>query len=302
MFKMKRQWKRIISTIMAALMVVTVIPSSFGSSSAAEIATPGDADQTGYVKIEAKLPESDKKGEDVTGIVYEVYKDASCKDEVGTFVLSCDGNERCVHCYIPHKYKTDIMDSTLFYRIIEEGRKMNIIHVTLSGGEPLLHKDFISFLKKCRELDLSVNVLSNLTLLTDQMIDEMKKNPLLSVQTSIYAMKPDIHDNITKVEGSLEKTLCGVKKLLNANIPIQISCPVMKQNKNDFVSVIRWGYSNNISVAVEPVIFASYDHSRDNLSNRLELVEIEDVIDRELNEGYANTIMNAAKEKEAFEN
>ena len=90
MFKMKRQWKRIISTIMAALMVVTVIPSSFGSSSA-EIATPGDADQTGYVKIEAKLPESDKKGEDVTGIVYEVYKDASCKDEVGAFVLSCDG-------------------------------------------------------------------------------------------------------------------------------------------------------------------------------------------------------------------
>ena len=88
---MKRQWKRIISTIMAALMVVTVIPSSFGSSSAAEIATPGDADQTGYVKIEAKLPESDKKGEDVTGIVYEVYKDASCKDEVGTFVLSCSG-------------------------------------------------------------------------------------------------------------------------------------------------------------------------------------------------------------------
>lgn len=91
MFKMKRQWKRIISTIMAALMVVTVIPSSFGSSSAAEIATPGDADQTGYVKIEAKLPESDKKGEDVTGIVYEVYKDVSCKDEVGAFVLSCDG-------------------------------------------------------------------------------------------------------------------------------------------------------------------------------------------------------------------
>ena len=209
-------------------------------------------------------------------------------------------NERCVHCYIPHKYKTDIMDSTLFYRIIEEGRKMNIIHVTLSGGEPLLHKDFISFLKKCRELDLSVNVLSNLTLLTDQMIDEMKKNPLLSVQTSIYAMKPDVHDNITKVEGSLEKTLCGVKKLLNANIPIQISCPVMKQNKNDFVSVIRWGYSNNISVAVEPVIFASYDHSRDNLSNRLKLVEIEEVIDRELNEGYANTIMNVAKEKEAL--
>lgn len=209
-------------------------------------------------------------------------------------------NERCVHCYIPHKYKTDIMDSDLFYRIIEQGRNMNIIHVTLSGGEPLLHKDFINFLKRCRELDLSVNVLSNLTLLTDQMIEEMKKNPLLSVQTSIYSMNPDVHDNITKVGGSLEKTLCGVKKILNANIPIQISCPVMKQNKDDFVSVIRWGYSNNISVAIEPVIFASYDHSRDNLSNRLELVEIEKVIDSQLNEGYANIILNTAKEKESL--
>lgn len=91
MSKMKRQWKRIISTIMAVLMVITVIPNSLSSSSAAETATPGDADQAGYVEIEAKLPESDKKGEDVTGIVYEVYKDASCKDEVGAFVLSCDG-------------------------------------------------------------------------------------------------------------------------------------------------------------------------------------------------------------------
>ena len=94
-------------------------------------------------------------------------------------------NERCVHCYIPHKYKVNVMDSDLFYRIIEEGRQMNIIHVTLSGGEPLLHKDIVNFLIKCRALDLTVNVLSNLTLLTDEIVDEMKKNPLLSVQTSI---------------------------------------------------------------------------------------------------------------------
>lgn len=31
-------------------------------------------------------------------------------------------NERCVHCYIPHRYKTSIMDSSLFYKILEEGR------------------------------------------------------------------------------------------------------------------------------------------------------------------------------------
>lgn len=211
-------------------------------------------------------------------------------------------NERCVHCYIPHKYKTNVMDSNLFYRIIDEGRKMNIIHVTLSGGEPLLHKDIIGFLGRCRELDLSVNILSNLTLLSDEIIDEMKKNPLLSVQTSIYAMNPDIHDSITKLHGSLEKTITGLKKLIEAKIPVQISCPVMKQNKDDFVNVVKWGYDNNIAVAVEPVIFAAYDHSKENLSNRLTLAEIGKVIDYELKEGYADIISNLAKEKESMKN
>lgn len=77
---------------MAVLMVITVIPNSLSSSSAAETATPCDADQAGYVRIEAKLPESGKKGEtDVSGIVYNIYEDSECEKPVGAFVLSCDG-------------------------------------------------------------------------------------------------------------------------------------------------------------------------------------------------------------------
>lgn len=39
------------------------------------------------------------------------------------------------------------------------------------------------------------------------------------------------------------------KKTIKGKIPIQISCPVMKQNKDTFVDVIKWGYNNNIAVA-----------------------------------------------------
>lgn len=209
-------------------------------------------------------------------------------------------NERCLHCYIPHKEKTRAIDSALFYRIIEDGRNQNIIHVTLSGGEPLLHPDFINFLVRCRELDLSVNVLTNLTLLTDEMISEMKKNPLLSVQTSIYSMDPVVHDGITGVSGSLKKTTEGFKKLLSAGIPLQISCPVMKQNKESFLEVIQWGKKHNVAVAVEPEIFASYDRSGSNLKNRLTLEELETVVEKELSEGYAESFLDSAKTKEAL--
>lgn len=207
-------------------------------------------------------------------------------------------NERCVHCYIPHEYKTNAIDSNLFYSILDEGTDMNIIHVTLSGGEPLLHKDFPSFLKKCREKDLSVNVLTNLTLLTDEILSEMVLNPLLSVQTSLYSMDPEIHDSITKVKGSFKKTTNSIKRIMDAGIPLQISCPVMKQNKDTFNDVVCWGKKHNLAVAVDYVIFASYDHSKCNLSNRLSLPEIEEAFNKQISNDYIHSVKEQAKEKE----
>ena len=207
-------------------------------------------------------------------------------------------NERCIHCYIPNEYKNHMIDSALFYRIIEEGRRMNIIHVTLSGGEPLLHKDILGFLKKCRKLELSVNVLSNLTLLTDDIISEMKKNVLLSVQTSLYSMDAIVHDSITKLNGSFKKTKAGILRLCDEGIPVQISCPVIKQNKDCYVDVLHWGWAHNIAVVTEPMIFAAYDHSGCNLENRLSIEEIDDVLTVQMQEGYAESIRKTAKEKE----
>lgn len=207
-------------------------------------------------------------------------------------------NERCVHCYIPHEYKTQMINPELFFRLIEEAREMNMINVTLSGGEPLLHKDFICFLRKCRELDLSVNVLSNLTLLTDEIAIEMKKNPLLSVQVSIYSMDASIHDSITKVKGSFERTKSALMKLKELNIPLQISCPVMKQNLDSFTDVIAFGKENNIAVAVNHVIFGSYDHTNSNLENRLSLDEVELAFDKQSSDDdYMGALCDLAKEK-----
>ncbi len=207
-------------------------------------------------------------------------------------------NERCVHCYIPNECKNSIIDPTLFYRIIEEGLNMNIIHITLSGGEPLIHKDILDFLKKCREVELSVNVLSNLTLLTEDIIEEMKKNPLLSVQASLYSMDASVHDSITKLNGSFEKTRYGILRLCDEGVPVQISCPIIKQNKETCVDVLHWGWSHNIAVSIEPMIFATYDHSGNNLENRLTLEDIDNILSMQMQEGYADEIYKTAKYKE----
>lgn len=202
-------------------------------------------------------------------------------------------NERCVHCYIPHDNKVSDIEPDLFYDILKQCKNMRLLHLTLSGGEPMLHKNFCDFLRKCKEYDFSVNVLSNLTLLNDEIITEMKRNPLLGVQVSLYSMNSNIHDEITQMKGSFEKTINAILKLIENNIPLQISCPIMKQNKNCYGDVKNWAKKHKIHVGDDYTIIARYNHTTQNLSNRLSINEVKEVIN--------NIVVNDRKYLEKME-
>jgi radical SAM protein with 4Fe4S-binding SPASM domain len=156
---------------------------------------------------------------------------------------------------------------------------MGVLNITLSGGEPMLHPNFCEFLKKCKEYDFSVNILSNLTLLNDEIINEMKSNRLSSVQVSLYSMNPEIHDAITQMSGSFKLTIDGILRLIENDIPLQISCPTMKQNKNSFLDVLNWVHEHKIRANTDYIMMAKYDGSNENLDNRLNLDEVSEVIE-----------------------
>lgn len=187
-------------------------------------------------------------------------------------------NERCVHCYIPGEHRGAEIELSMFQDVLRQCREMNILHLTITGGEPMLHRNFIEFLMMCREYELSVNVLSNLTLLTDEILDEMKSNYLLGVQVSLYSMNPDIHDEITGVKGSFEKTKSAILKLIENDVPLQIMCLIMKYNKKCYQDVVDWAKKHKIQVGYDYVILAKYNHSTENLSCRLSTEEVEEVI------------------------
>lgn len=211
-------------------------------------------------------------------------------------------NEQCVHCYIPHENKYHSMNSTLFYDILDQCREMNLLHLTISGGEPMLHHDFINFLKKCNEYNFSVNVLSNLTMLSDSILTEMKNNPLLGVQTSLYSMDAKIHDSITQQVGSFEKTKRGILKLLENDIPLQISCPLLKQNVSSYMDVVNWGRKHNVNVGADYVIIGQYNCAKQNLQNRLSLEDIRKFLNQKsvTDPQYVSKIAADAKQKEGM--
>ena len=190
-------------------------------------------------------------------------------------------NERCVHCYFPDYFRSGTMSKDLFLRILEQCKSANVLNITISGGEPMLNSNLFFFIEECRKNNFSINLLSNLTLMTDEMVELFVSIPMLSVQTSLYSMDPDVHDAITSVKGSFEKTKQAIEKLHWRNVPMQINCPIMRQNRTSYQSVLKWAKMLNIEASSDYMLFGCFDGSCKNLNCRLNLLEVEAVIKEE---------------------
>ncbi len=196
------------------------------------------------------------------------------------FELSSRCNERCIHCYIPNEKKRQGFDmpTQKVKSILDEFAYMGGIHVTLSGGEVFLHSDLMEIVRYCRKKDLIISILSNLISLKDEQIPILKEANVSLIQVSLYSMDPKIHDSITTVKGSFEKTKAAIEKLVAADVPVQISCPVMKANCQGYAKVLAYAKSLKVKAQTDYIMIAQADLNTSNLANRLSIEETEDLL------------------------
>lgn len=196
------------------------------------------------------------------------------------FELSSRCNERCIHCYIPNGKKNTGFDMPLekVKSILDEFAAMGGLHVTLSGGEAFLHKDLLAICRYCREKDLKITILSNLIALKEEQIAALKEVNLSLIQTSLYSMDPAIHDFITTVKGSHARTKAAIELLVKNDIPVQISCPIMKANRKGYDEVLEYAKSLKIKAQTDYIMMAQANFDTQNLANRISIEETEELL------------------------
>ncbi len=149
------------------------------------------------------------------------------------FDLTYKCNLDCVHCYIVNENRS-VLGVEKAKNILNQLAEAGTLYLTLSGGEVLTRKDFIEIARHGRKLHFALRILTNGTLMDEAMADKIASlNPEM-VAISIYSTKPEIHDKITKVPGSFQKSISVAGMLRNRDVRLKISTVIMKENMGDY--------------------------------------------------------------------
>ena len=158
-------------------------------------------------------------------------------------------NLRCIHCYDGDEHKDDVEHRLTIEEwkdILEQLKDLNCKKIQFIGGEPTVYPHFFDILKYAVYIGHKVEIYSNLVLFTEELVSFIKKNNI-TVHFSIYGSNSRIHDSITNISGSFDKTIYWAKRLQQNNIKIIPAITIMNKNQDDYENIIRLLKSININ-------------------------------------------------------
>lgn len=162
--------------------------------------------------------------------------------------LTASCNQKCDYCYNEWREDggkalhvgctSDEQGQRALQRVDRLLATFDFPRATLTGGEPLSRPEFFDVAHKLRKADVSVQVISNGTLITAEVAARMKAVPITSVQVTLNGPDAELHEaHVGK--GFFAKTLRGVRHLVAAGVPVAGCIVVTKKNAAVVDQILR---------------------------------------------------------------
>lgn len=141
-------------------------------------------------------------------------------------------NLKCRHCYIdaPDSLYGEL-SSTQIDTILDQLVDANIMALSITGGEPLIRKDFFEFYQKILDRKIMVSALyTNGLLVTEKWLEKFESIEKNKLTMSISFDGVGCHDWVRNRAGMEQRVIEAIKLLKSHGFPVEIETAIYRDN------------------------------------------------------------------------
>ena len=178
-------------------------------------------------------------------------------------------NERCVHCYLDHDDKGE-MTTAEIKNVLDQLAEAGVFFLVLSGGEVFMRRDFLQIVEHARKLLFNVKVKTNGVMIQEREARRLRELGVEQVQLSVYSHRPEVHDAITKLPGSLKRTIESIRFLTSQGLKVTMSNVLMTVNRGDQAGTHALAKKLGVAYTLDPTVTPKLDGDTSILNLRVE--------------------------------
>ncbi len=164
----------------------------------------------------------------------------------GTLELTARCNLSCKMCYI-HRAENDAealskeLPTEFWLDMVQQVRQAGTLTMLITGGEPLLRRDFREIYLACKNAGILVSVNTNGTLLRDEDIAFFAKYPPVRLNISLYGASEETYAALCGIGQMYTRTAENIRKLRQAGVAVKINYTVTPFNCGDAEAIFAFG-------------------------------------------------------------
>lgn len=198
-------------------------------------------------------------------------------------------NLRCFYCMpaegVALSPKEHIMSSSEIITIAKKFVELGVNKIRLTGGEPMVRKDFSEIVEGLSALPISLAITTN-GVLIDQYIDLFSSKKIEKINISIDTLEKEKFNNITRRD-YFDRVMNNIHSLLQKNIIPKLNVVLIKGvNDNEIVDFIS--LTKEWPVTVQFIEYMPFTGNKWDLSKCVSMQEILEKTDNYF--GNKNTI------------
>lgn len=154
-------------------------------------------------------------------------------------------NLDCRHCYVnvPADDGQAAARELTVAEVLELGRQaveLGALWCTLTGGEPLLRRDFAEIYLGLKRLGLLVSIYTNATLVREEHVALFRKYPPRDIEVTVYGASAGTYEKITRRQGSYARFRHGLAMLLDSEIKVRLKAMALRSNLEELPEIARF--------------------------------------------------------------